>query len=65
MLEMLKLINKLAKEHSLSLEEYKKLIEGYSAERAELLATLAVEERKKYYSNSVYSSMSNLGNWHK
>lgn len=54
MLEMLKLIYKLANEHSLTLEEYKTLVEGYSVERAELLATLAVEERKKYYSNSVY-----------
>lgn len=51
---MLKLINKLAKEHSLSLEEYKELIEGYSAERAELLATFAQEARREHYSNSVY-----------
>ena len=52
--ECKKLIEKLAIEHSLSLGEYKNLIEGYNEENAAFLAELAVEERKKYYSNSVY-----------
>ena len=51
---MIELINKLAKEHSLTLEEYKALIGGYNEENAALLASLAVAERKKYYSNTVY-----------
>ena len=51
---MIELINKLATEHSLSLEEYKTLIEGYNEENAALLATLAVAERKKHYSNTVF-----------
>ena len=48
------IIKKLATEHSLSLDEYKKLIEGYNAENATLLAELAVSERKKHYLNKVY-----------
>ena len=48
------IIRRLATEHSLSLDEYKKLIEGYNAENATLLAELAVGERKKYYSNTVF-----------
>ena len=48
------IIKKLATKHSLSLYEYKKLIEGYSAENAAILSELAVAERKKYYSNTVY-----------
>lgn len=52
--ECKKLIEKLAIEHSLSLGEYKNLIEGYNEENAAFLAELAVEERKKHYSNSVY-----------
>ena len=52
--ECKKLIGKLAIEHSLSLEEYKALVEGYSAENAEILAKYAVEARKSVYSNSVY-----------
>ena len=54
MQEMIELINKLATEHSLTLEEYKLLIEGYNEENAALLASLAVAERKKHYSNSVF-----------
>ena len=52
MSECKKLIEKLAIEHSLSLGEYKNLIEGYNEENAAFLAELAVEERKKYYSNN-------------
>lgn len=51
---MYDIIKKLTEAHSLSLEEYKILIEGYNEENAALLAGLAVEERKKHYSNSVF-----------
>ena len=54
MLQMYDIIKKLTEAHSLSLEEYKILIEGYNEENAALLAGLAVEERKKHYSNSVF-----------
>ena len=39
---MFKIINKLLAEHSLSLEEYKALVEGYNEDNATLLASLAV-----------------------
>lgn len=48
------LINKLATEHSLTLEEYKDLIEDYNEGNAALLASLAVAERRKHYSNTVF-----------
>ena len=51
---MYKIINKLLAEHSLSLEEYKALVEGYNEDNATLLASLAVVERKKHYSNTVF-----------
>lgn len=51
---MNELINKLATEHSLTIEEYKCLIDGYNEENAARLAELAVTERKKYYSNTVF-----------
>ena len=51
---MNELINKLATEHSLTLAEYKLLVESYNEENARELAELAVAERKKYYSNTVY-----------
>ncbi len=51
---MFKIINKLLAEHSLSLEEYKALVEGYNEDNATLLASLAVAERKKHYSNTVF-----------
>lgn len=51
---MNELINKLAVEHSLTLAEYKLLVESYNEENARELAELAVAERKKYYSNTVY-----------
>ena len=54
MLIMNELINKLATEHSLTLAEYKLLVESYNEENARELAELAVAERKKYYSNTVY-----------
>ena len=54
MLKMVELIKKLAAEHSLTLEEYELLIENYNEENATFLATLAVAERKKHYSNSVF-----------
>ena len=51
---MIELINKLAKEHSLTLEEYKILVENFNKENAHLLASLSVAERKKHYSNTVF-----------
>lgn len=51
---MNELINKLATEHSLTLAEYKLLVESYNEENARELAKFAVAERKKYYSNTVY-----------
>ena len=54
MLKMVELIKKLAAERRLTLDEYKALIEGYNEENANLLASLAVAERKKHYSNSVF-----------
>ena len=48
------IIKKLSVAHSLALEEYKLLIEGYSKENAKILADLAVSERKEQYSNKVF-----------
>lgn len=48
------LIQKLASEHSLSTAEYEQLIENRTDEAAEMLAGLAVSERKKIYGNSVF-----------
>jgi len=48
------IIEKLAREHKLSLEEYEYLLENRSAEAAELLAEYAVKERKKIYGNKVF-----------
>ena len=48
------LIEKLAKNHSLELSEYKELIENRTDGSAELLASYAVDVRKKVYGNSVY-----------
>lgn len=48
------IIDKLAREHSLSLEEYWALVRGYNEENAKRLASLAVAERKKHYSNAVF-----------
>ena len=54
MLDIKLLIKKLASEHSLSLAEYKALVEGYNEENAALIAEYAVNARKSVYSNSVY-----------
>ena len=51
---MIDLIEKLQKNHSLSLDEYEYLIENRTPEYAEILAEKAVETRKKIYGNSVY-----------
>ena len=48
------LIEKLQKEHSLSLEEYEALIKNRTPELAKLLAEKAVEERKRIYGTDVY-----------
>ena len=51
---MREIIKKLSSEHSLTLEEYKILIEGYSEENAKVLAELAQMARKEHYSNKVF-----------
>ena len=51
---MIDLIEKLEKERSLSLEEYKILIDGRNEEYASLLAEKAVRIRKEIYGNDVY-----------
>ncbi len=51
---MIKLINKLEKEHGLSLEEYKLLIDSRNEEIASLLAERAVKIRKEIYGNDIY-----------
>lgn len=48
------LIDKLALEHSLSVEEYEKLIEAMSPEAADYLTEKAVEARKSVYGNKVF-----------
>lgn len=48
------LIDKLALEHSLSVEEYEKLIEARSPEVAAYLTEKAVEARKSVYGNKVF-----------
>lgn len=51
---MIDLINKLEKEHSLTLPEYEYLITNRTEESAHLLAEKAVAVRKKIYGNDVY-----------
>ena len=48
------IISRLAKDHSLTLEEYELLISERTDEAADELRRLAVETRKKHYGNSVY-----------
>lgn len=48
------LIEKLAKNHRLTLNEYQFLIENRTRESAQMLAQLAVAERKKVYGTDVY-----------
>ena len=52
--ETIKLIERLAKEHTLSLEEYKTLLDNRTPETTELLRGLAVKARKEIYGNKVY-----------
>lgn len=51
---MNELIHKLAREHSLTLEEYECLIDHRTPEAAALLAEYAVKARKEIYDNSVF-----------
>ena len=51
---MNKIIDKLAQEHSLSPEEYRLLLDGYSPEIAAYAAEKAVALRKSVYGNEVY-----------
>ena len=48
------LIRKLSESHSLSIEEYERLIAGRNEESARLLRDLAVKERRRIYGNHVY-----------
>lgn len=52
--ELFELIDKLETTRSLSLEEYRLLIEGFSPEISEYAAKKAVEKRKSVYGNDVY-----------
>ena len=52
--KIISLVYKLAREHSLTIEEYAELIDGRTNESAELLRSLAVNERKKHYGNTVF-----------
>lgn len=49
-----KLIDKLADEHSLSVEEYVALIEGKTTETTEYITNKAIEVRKSVYGNKVF-----------
>lgn len=51
---MIDLIEKLEKTHSLTVEEYERLIESRSPETARILAEKAVKARKEIYGNDVY-----------
>ena len=52
--EILSLIDRLAKDRSLDIGEYKALIENRTPEAAEYLASLAVKTRKAVYGNKVF-----------
>ena len=52
--EILSLIDRLAKDRSLDISEYKTLIENRTPEAAEYLASLAVKTRKAVYGNKVF-----------
>ena len=52
---MLSIIDKLCKEHSLTIEEYEQLIKGRSGEYAELLRQRADTLRKSIYGNKVFT----------
>lgn len=52
--KLFELIDKLETTRSLSLEEYRLLIEGFSPEISEYAAKKAVEKRKAVYGNDVY-----------
>ncbi len=49
------LAEKLIKNHSLTVDEYKQLIDNYSPSLAEYLALEAVKARKEVYGNTVYT----------
>ncbi len=51
---MIELIDKLEKEHGLTLAEYEFLIENRNEEAAKILAEKAVKKRKEVYGNDVY-----------
>ena len=51
---IIKLIDKLCDTQSLTLDEYKLIIENYSEDIAEYASSLAVKKRKEIYGNSVF-----------
>lgn len=52
--ELFNLIDRLEKEHSLTLEEYQKLIENYDSELASYSAEKARRAAKKHYGNKIF-----------
>lgn len=52
--KIISLVHKLARERSLTVEEYTELIDLRTKESTELLRSLAVKERKRYYGNTVF-----------
>ncbi len=52
--KLFNLIDKLASEHSLSLQEYRHLLTEYDNDTANYLAQKAVSEKEKYYGDSVF-----------
>ncbi len=51
---LIELIDKLADTHTLSVEEYRIIIEGYDSEDAQYLADKAKAEKEKLYGNGVF-----------
>ncbi len=51
---MKEIIEKLEREHSLSVSEYERLLDNMSKENAEMLSEKAVKVRKQIYSNTVF-----------
>ncbi len=51
---MFNLINELKNTHALSLDGYKRLLDGYSSENAELLRKYANEERERIYGKDIF-----------
>ncbi len=52
--EVLTLIDKLEESGALSLDEYERIVDGYTAENADILAKKATSVKRKYYGDEVY-----------